>query len=162
MQSTPSFGAAWDGDADRNMILGSKFFCTPSDSLAIIVHYASKAIPYFKVRPAAAIVSQHRASLDVAAHEPFAFSRRVAEEGRVWSHAGRGQGSGAVHAHQLRAGRCGQEAGHPVLRGELQHHYPTFLPTSLYPSAASPAPNHHVPTRLNYDVLTSKRHPPRD
>uniref|UniRef100_A0A7S0QM37 phosphoglucomutase (alpha-D-glucose-1,6-bisphosphate-dependent) n=1 Tax=Pyramimonas obovata TaxID=1411642 RepID=A0A7S0QM37_9CHLO len=44
----PSFGAAADGDADRNMILGSKFFCTPSDSLAIIVYYAQRAIPYFK------------------------------------------------------------------------------------------------------------------
>mmetsp|Transcript_9370 Transcript_9370/g.17558 ORF Transcript_9370/g.17558 Transcript_9370/m.17558 type:complete len:279 (+) Transcript_9370:97-933(+) len=30
------------------MILGSKFFCTPSDSLAVIVYYAQKAIPYFK------------------------------------------------------------------------------------------------------------------
>jgi phosphoglucomutase len=58
VQATPSFGAAWDGDADRNMILGSRFFCTPSDSLAIIVHDARKAIPYFKVRPAAAIVSR--------------------------------------------------------------------------------------------------------
>lgn len=65
MQNTPSFGAAWDGDADRNMILGSRFFCTPSDSLAIIVHYASKAIPYFTVRPAAAIVSCRRAALYV-------------------------------------------------------------------------------------------------
>ncbi|CAI5742739.1 unnamed protein product [Peronospora destructor] len=32
-QEPPSFGAAWDGDADRNMILGSRFFVTPSDSL---------------------------------------------------------------------------------------------------------------------------------
>lgn len=30
------FGAAFDGDADRNMVLGKKFFVTPSDSLAII------------------------------------------------------------------------------------------------------------------------------
>ena len=33
----PDFGAACDGDADRNMILGKRFFVTPSDSLAIIV-----------------------------------------------------------------------------------------------------------------------------
>lgn len=33
----PDFGAACDGDADRNMVLGRKFFVTPSDSLAIIV-----------------------------------------------------------------------------------------------------------------------------
>merc|ERR1711865_1186544 len=33
----PQFGAACDGDADRNMILGKGFFVTPSDSVAIIV-----------------------------------------------------------------------------------------------------------------------------
>lgn len=33
----PTFGAAADGDADRNMIMGSQFFCSPSDSLAMIV-----------------------------------------------------------------------------------------------------------------------------
>lgn len=32
----PTFGAASDGDGDRNMILGSKFFVTPSDSVAMI------------------------------------------------------------------------------------------------------------------------------
>jgi len=42
----PVFGAAADGDADRNMIMGSRFFCSPSDSLAIIVANAS-CIPYF-------------------------------------------------------------------------------------------------------------------
>lgn len=32
----PNFGAASDGDGDRNMILGRRFFVTPSDSLAIL------------------------------------------------------------------------------------------------------------------------------
>ena len=32
----PSFGAASDGDGDRNMILGHRCFVTPSDSLAIL------------------------------------------------------------------------------------------------------------------------------
>ncbi|EDW17092.1 phosphoglucomutase [Drosophila mojavensis] len=41
-------GAAFDGDGDRNMIIGSKaFFVTPSDSLAVIAHYLD-AIPYFQ------------------------------------------------------------------------------------------------------------------
>ncbi len=35
-EDAPDFGAASDGDGDRNMILGKKFFVTPSDSLAII------------------------------------------------------------------------------------------------------------------------------
>lgn len=32
----PDFGAASDGDGDRNMILGTRFFVTPSDSLAVM------------------------------------------------------------------------------------------------------------------------------
>merc|ERR1712113_1303967 len=42
----PSFGAAADGDADRNMILSSQFFVSPSDSLAMIVANAD-LIPQF-------------------------------------------------------------------------------------------------------------------
>lgn len=41
-------GAAFDGDGDRNMIIGrNAFFVTPSDSLAVIAHYL-ECIPYFK------------------------------------------------------------------------------------------------------------------
>ncbi|PCH36838.1 phosphoglucomutase [Wolfiporia cocos MD-104 SS10] len=41
------FGAASDGDGDRNMIYGKGAFVTPSDSVAIIADWA-EAIPYFK------------------------------------------------------------------------------------------------------------------
>ena len=41
----PSFGAASDGDGDRNMILGARFFVTPSDSLAILAAHAD-VIPF--------------------------------------------------------------------------------------------------------------------
>ena len=43
----PDFGAANDGDGDRNMILGRKFFVTPSDSLAIITDNY-KYVPAYK------------------------------------------------------------------------------------------------------------------
>lgn len=43
----PIFGAASDGDGDRNMILGKGIFVTPSDSLAILAANA-KLIPAFK------------------------------------------------------------------------------------------------------------------
>jgi phosphoglucomutase len=43
----PDFGAAADGDGDRNMILGKQFFVSPSDSLAVIVANAD-AIPFFR------------------------------------------------------------------------------------------------------------------
>ncbi|KAF1826486.1 Phosphoglucomutase, first 3 domain-containing protein [Dissoconium aciculare CBS 342.82] len=41
------FGAASDGDGDRNMIYGANSFVSPGDSLAIIAHHA-ELIPYFK------------------------------------------------------------------------------------------------------------------
>lgn len=37
----PDFGAASDGDGDRNMILGRQFFVTPSDSLAVLAANAT-------------------------------------------------------------------------------------------------------------------------
>lgn len=39
--NAPDFGAASDGDGDRNMILGRHFFVTPSDSLAILAANAT-------------------------------------------------------------------------------------------------------------------------
>ena len=45
------FGAAFDGDGDRNMILGAKaFFVTPCDSLAVIANNLD-CIPYFQKNP---------------------------------------------------------------------------------------------------------------
>ncbi|NOY62028.1 MAG: alpha-D-glucose phosphate-specific phosphoglucomutase [Gammaproteobacteria bacterium] len=42
----PDFGAASDGDGDRNMILGQRFFVTPSDSLAVLTANATLAPGY--------------------------------------------------------------------------------------------------------------------
>ncbi len=44
----PDFGAASDGDGDRNMILGRHFFVTPSDSLAILAANADLVPAYAK------------------------------------------------------------------------------------------------------------------
>jgi len=42
----PDFGAASDGDGDRNMILGHRFFVTPSDSLAVLAANAHQVPGY--------------------------------------------------------------------------------------------------------------------
>ncbi|CAN7698487.1 alpha-D-glucose phosphate-specific phosphoglucomutase [Duganella sp. LjRoot269] len=42
----PDFGAASDGDGDRNMIVGRKFDVTPSDSLAVLAANATVAPGY--------------------------------------------------------------------------------------------------------------------
>ncbi|MFA7593485.1 MAG: alpha-D-glucose phosphate-specific phosphoglucomutase [Thiohalobacteraceae bacterium] len=44
--AAPDFGAASDGDGDRNMILGHKFFVTPSDSLAVLAANATQVPGY--------------------------------------------------------------------------------------------------------------------
>jgi phosphoglucomutase len=44
----PDFGAACDGDGDRNLILGRRFFVSPGDSLAMIAEHAQAAVPAFR------------------------------------------------------------------------------------------------------------------
>ncbi|MFM9836395.1 MAG: alpha-D-glucose phosphate-specific phosphoglucomutase [Methylophilaceae bacterium] len=72
----PDFGAASDGDGDRNMILGKSFFVTPSDSLAIIAANAT-VIPAYKQgiagvarsMPTSAAVDGVAAKLNIACYE---------------------------------------------------------------------------------------------
>ena len=44
--AAPDFGAASDGDGDRNMILGRAVYVTPSDSLALLAAHAHRAPGY--------------------------------------------------------------------------------------------------------------------
>ena len=44
----PDFGAACDGDGDRNLILGRNFFVSPGDSLAVIAEHAQNSIPGYR------------------------------------------------------------------------------------------------------------------
>ena len=70
------FGAASDGDGDRNMILGNGFFVTPSDSLAIIAANA-KLIPAYKLglagvarsMPTSGAVDRVAAKLNIPCYE---------------------------------------------------------------------------------------------
>ncbi|HST53887.1 MAG TPA: alpha-D-glucose phosphate-specific phosphoglucomutase [Pyrinomonadaceae bacterium] len=47
-EDAPDFGAACDGDGDRNLILGRNIFVTPGDSLAIIARHAARSIPGYR------------------------------------------------------------------------------------------------------------------
>ena len=47
-QDAPDFGAASDGDGDRNMIVGRRFVVTPSDSLAVLAANAQLVPGYAK------------------------------------------------------------------------------------------------------------------
>jgi len=43
-------GAACDGDADRNMIVGNGVFVNPCDSLAVLADFAATHMPYYAAR----------------------------------------------------------------------------------------------------------------
>ncbi len=72
----PDFGAASDGDGDRNLIIGRKLFVTPSDSLAILAANAHLAPGYAKglagiarSMPTSAAADRVAAKLGIACYE---------------------------------------------------------------------------------------------
>ena len=74
--NAPDFGAASDGDGDRNMILGRNFFVTPSDSLAVLTANASLVPGYKKglsgvarSMPTSAAVDKVAAKLGIDCYE---------------------------------------------------------------------------------------------
>ena len=74
--SAPDFGAASDGDGDRNMILGRNFFVTPSDSLAVMAANAHLLPGYrrglagvARSMPTSAAVDRVAVALDLSCYE---------------------------------------------------------------------------------------------
>lgn len=70
------FGAASDGDGDRNMILGANFFVTPSDSLAVLAAnatlvpaYASGIAGVARSMPTSGAVDRVAAKLNIPCYE---------------------------------------------------------------------------------------------
>ena len=66
---TYAFGAACDGDGDRNMILGRRCFVNPSDSLAVLTANATLAPGYAKGLSGVARSMPTSAAVDVVAKE---------------------------------------------------------------------------------------------
>jgi phosphoglucomutase len=75
-EDAPVLGAASDGDGDRNLILGRRFFVSPSDSLALIAAHAG-SIPQFakglagvaRSMPTSRAVDRVAAALDIPCYE---------------------------------------------------------------------------------------------
>jgi phosphoglucomutase len=73
----PDFGAACDGDGDRNLILGRDFFISPGDSLAMIAEHAPACIPGYRKglagvarsMPTSAAVDRVAAELGITCYE---------------------------------------------------------------------------------------------
>ncbi|HEY0778858.1 MAG TPA: alpha-D-glucose phosphate-specific phosphoglucomutase [Gemmatirosa sp.] len=67
-EGAPDFGAASDGDGDRNMILGRRFFVTPSDSLALLAANATLVPAYARGLAGVARSMPTSAAVDRVAH----------------------------------------------------------------------------------------------
>ncbi len=89
----PEFGAASDGDGDRNMVLGARFFVTPSDSLAVLAANAT-LIPAYqggikgvaRSMPTSSAVDRVAAQLGVEMHETptgWKFFGNLLDAGRI-------------------------------------------------------------------------------
>lgn len=106
----PDFGAASDGDGDRNMVLGRNFFVTPSDSLAIIAANA-RLVPGFssglkgvaRSMPTSAAVDRVAAALGIPCYETptgWKFFGNLLDSGRVSLCGEESFGTGADHLRE--------------------------------------------------------------
>ncbi|HSI29551.1 MAG TPA: alpha-D-glucose phosphate-specific phosphoglucomutase [Methylophilus sp.] len=106
----PDFSAASDGDGDRNMILGSRFFVTPSDSLALIAANA-KLIPAYaqglsgvaRSMPTSGAVDRVAAKLGIACYETptgWKFFGNLMDAGKVTLCGEESFGTGSDHVRE--------------------------------------------------------------
>jgi phosphoglucomutase len=106
----PDFGAASDGDGDRNMILGRHFFVTPSDSIAIIAAnarlvpgYAEGIAGVARSMPTSAAVDRVAAKLGVPCYETptgWKFFGNLMDAGRVTLCGEESFGTGSSHVRE--------------------------------------------------------------
>jgi phosphoglucomutase len=106
----PDFGAAMDGDADRNMVLGRDFVVTPSDSLALMTAHA-KLIPAYKngllgvarSMPTSAAVDRVALALNLPCFETptgWKFFGNLLDAGRVTLCGEESYGTGSSHVRE--------------------------------------------------------------
>ncbi|HEU4709097.1 MAG TPA: alpha-D-glucose phosphate-specific phosphoglucomutase, partial [Methylophilaceae bacterium] len=106
----PDFGAASDGDGDRNMILGKQFFVTPSDSLAVIAANAGMAPGYAqrlkgvaRSMPTSAAVDRVAEKLGIPCYETptgWKFFGNLMDAGKVTLCGEESFGTGSDHVRE--------------------------------------------------------------
>jgi phosphoglucomutase len=109
-RDAPDFGAASDGDGDRNMILGRRFFVTPSDSLAVMAANATLARGYARGRacvarsmPTSQAVDQVARQLGVPCYETptgWKFFGTLLDAGRITLCGEESFGTGSDHVRE--------------------------------------------------------------
>ncbi|MGO8755174.1 MAG: alpha-D-glucose phosphate-specific phosphoglucomutase [Gallionellaceae bacterium] len=106
----PDFGAASDGDGDRNMILGKHFFVTPSDSLALLAANATLAPGYkqglagiARSMPTSAAADRVAQALNIPCFETptgWKFFGNLMDAGRVTLCGEESFGTGSSHVRE--------------------------------------------------------------
>ncbi|AMO36200.1 alpha-D-glucose phosphate-specific phosphoglucomutase [Thauera humireducens] len=106
----PDFGAASDGDADRNMILGRDFVVTPSDSLAILAANATRVPGYrdglagiARSMPTSCAADAVAAALGIPCHETptgWKFFGNLLDAGRATLCGEESYGTGSNHVRE--------------------------------------------------------------
>ncbi|MDQ6999929.1 MAG: alpha-D-glucose phosphate-specific phosphoglucomutase [Mariprofundus sp.] len=109
-EDAPDFGAASDGDGDRNMILGNHFFVTPSDSLAVMAAnaqlvpgYASGISGVARSMPTSAAADRVAESLGLDCYETptgWKFFGNLMDAGRVTLCGEESFGTGSDHVRE--------------------------------------------------------------
>ena len=108
--NAPDFGAASDGDGDRNMILGRDFYVTPSDSLAILAANAT-LVPGYKQglagvarsMPTSQAVDRVADALDIDCYETptgWKFFGNLLDAGRITLCGEESFGTGSDHVRE--------------------------------------------------------------
>lgn len=108
--NAPDFGAASDGDGDRNMILGNHFFVTPSDSLAVLAAnaklvpgYASGIAGIARSMPTSAAADRVAAALGIPCFETptgWKFFGNLMDAGKVTLCGEESFGTGSNHVRE--------------------------------------------------------------
>ena len=109
-ENAPDFGAASDGDGDRNMVVGRGIYVSPSDSLAVLAANAHLAPAYAKglagvarSMPTSAAVDRVAAALGIACHETptgWKFFGNLLDAGKVTLCGEESFGTGSDHVRE--------------------------------------------------------------
>ncbi|HZT55030.1 MAG TPA: alpha-D-glucose phosphate-specific phosphoglucomutase, partial [Burkholderiaceae bacterium] len=109
-ESAPDFGAASDGDGDRNMIVGRRFVVTPSDSLAVLAANATLVPGYAgglkglaRSMPTSAAVDRVAEKLGIACFETptgWKFFGNLLDAGQITLCGEESAGTGSDHVRE--------------------------------------------------------------
>jgi phosphoglucomutase len=108
--NAPDMGAASDGDADRNMVVGRRFVVSPSDSLAVMVAHAALVPGYqsgltgvARSMPTSTAVDRVAAALGIDCYETptgWKFFGNLMDAGKVQICGEESYGTGSNHVRE--------------------------------------------------------------